>query len=73
MKKNVVLVMVALVAALFAFKPADSVLKFDTAASNVLWKGYKVTGSHEGTVAVQRRRRIDRYFCENGYEQDGVY
>ena len=53
MKKNVVVVLVALVAALFAFKPADSVLKFDTVASNVQWKGYKVTGSHEGTVAVQ--------------------
>jgi polyisoprenoid-binding protein YceI len=53
MKKNVIFVVAALVAALFAFKPADTVLKFDSAASNVQWKGYKVTGSHEGTVVVQ--------------------
>ncbi|MFK8163296.1 MAG: YceI family protein, partial [Lewinella sp.] len=25
----------------------------DTEASQVTWKGYKVTGSHEGTIAVQ--------------------
>lgn len=25
----------------------------DTAASQVIWKGYKVTGSHEGTIAVK--------------------
>ena len=25
----------------------------DTEASQVIWKGYKVTGSHEGTVAVK--------------------
>ncbi len=53
MKKTVVFVMVAFVAALFSFKPADAIFKFDTAASNVQWKGYKVTGSHEGTIAVQ--------------------
>ncbi|OAV45378.1 YceI family protein [Lewinella sp. 4G2] len=26
----------------------------DTAGSQVTWKGYKVTGSHEGTIAIQQ-------------------
>ena len=28
-------------------------VSIDTEASQVIWKGYKVTGSHEGTIAVQ--------------------
>lgn len=53
MKKTVLFALVAVIATLFAFKPADAVWKFNTTASVAKWKGYKVTGSHEGTVAVQ--------------------
>lgn len=53
MKKLVVFTLTAFVAVLFAFKPANVVYKFDTAASSVQWKGYKVTGQHEGAVGVQ--------------------
>lgn len=36
------------------FATAVSVnLSVDTEASQVIWKGYKVTGSHEGTIAVK--------------------
>ncbi|MFT5999531.1 MAG: polyisoprenoid-binding protein YceI [Neolewinella sp.] len=28
-------------------------ISVDTEASQVIWKGYKVTGSHEGTIAVE--------------------
>lgn len=53
MKRLVIFTLTAFVAVLFAFKPADAIYKFDTAASSVQWKGYKVTGQHEGAIAVQ--------------------
>jgi polyisoprenoid-binding protein YceI len=53
MKKALIFVSVAFVAALFSFKPAGTIYKFDSAASNVQWKGYKVTGEHTGAIAVQ--------------------
>lgn len=37
---------------LFAFSTTTSV-KVDTEASTVNWKGYKVTGSHTGTIGVK--------------------
>ena len=33
---------------------ASVTLGVDTSASTVTWKGYKVTGSHEGTIDLQR-------------------
>ncbi len=39
----------------FAFVPHSgrTIYKVDTAASSVKWKGYKVTGEHEGTVQLK--------------------
>ncbi|MTB51353.1 YceI family protein [Lewinella sp. W8] len=36
---------------LFAFTTAT--VNVDTEASQIIWKGYKVTGSHEGTIKVE--------------------
>ena len=36
-----------------AFTTAVVSFNVDTAESQVTWKGYKVTGSHEGTIAVK--------------------
>lgn len=46
--KNLLLVFAAI--ALFAFAAPFAVKTIDTEASTVNWKGYKVTGSHEGTI-----------------------
>lgn len=49
MIKNVGLVMIALV--MFSYTTAQNVKKeVKTNESKVVWKGYKVTGSHEGTI-----------------------
>lgn len=50
MKKLFLLPLLAIVA--FAFK-TPTTYKVDTNASTVEWKGYKVTGSHTGTVKVK--------------------
>ncbi len=36
-----------------SFILADMSLKIDSGASNVQWKGYKVTGSHEGKIKIK--------------------
>jgi len=49
------LALVAIVAVFtFAFTTIDKEKKdVKTESSKVVWKGYKVTGSHEGTIAIQ--------------------
>jgi len=37
----------------FAFSTPIDILTVDTAASELKWKGYKVTGNHEGTISVK--------------------
>ncbi|RIA09346.1 YceI-like domain-containing protein [Flavobacteriaceae bacterium MAR_2010_72] len=38
----------------FSFKPIEKVKKeIKVASSKIVWKGYKVTGSHEGTIAIK--------------------
>lgn len=37
----------------FFFTAAVSTVQVDTAKSQVTWKGYKVLGAHEGTIAVK--------------------
>lgn len=51
MKKLLVLPVLALIA--FSFTLAPTNYKVDTAASNIGWVGYKVTGKHTGNVKIQ--------------------
>lgn len=56
MKKSIkniaVIALISIVGA--AFTTADVVKKsIKVEASKVIWKGYKVTGSHEGTIAIE--------------------
>jgi len=41
------------VTTLFSFTGPVTTLTVDAGASQLTWKGYKVTGSHEGTISVQ--------------------
>jgi polyisoprenoid-binding protein YceI len=56
MKKSFLysMILVAGAALSFAFSPVMDSLKVDAAASVVSWKGYKVTGSHYGKIAVKQ-------------------
>lgn len=51
-KKLVVVAFVALVSASFTTIEKET-KEIKTDKSKVVWKGYKVTGSHEGTIAIQ--------------------
>jgi len=55
MKNSLVYSLLVVVAAsvALAFTPPVESKKVDTAASVVVWKGYKVTGSHYGKVAIK--------------------
>ncbi|MBP7184273.1 MAG: YceI family protein [Saprospiraceae bacterium] len=54
MKKTLVyLSSVALAIAIMSFTLGGRQFRVDTAKSSVNWKGYKVTGSHEGTVSIK--------------------
>lgn len=48
--KNLVL-FVAITVSFLTVKAQNKVIKSET--SKVVWKGYKLTGSHEGTIAIQ--------------------
>lgn len=37
----------------FSFTTEPTVKKVNTAESQIVWKGYKVTGSHTGTIAIK--------------------
>jgi polyisoprenoid-binding protein YceI len=51
MKKSIFSAMFALVAVIMmSFTGGDAVYKLNTEASNAHWKGYKVTGAHDGDV-----------------------
>ncbi len=45
--------MLAFIAVMTAFKPAPVVYKVDTQKSTLTWIGKKVSGSHNGTIALQ--------------------
>ncbi|PST85250.1 lipid-binding protein [Pedobacter yulinensis] len=45
--------LVAVIAVMTAFKPAPVVYKVDTEKSTLTWIGKKVSGSHNGTLALQ--------------------
>ncbi|MBQ0768649.1 MAG: YceI family protein, partial [Bizionia sp.] len=49
-KTGVVAVLVAFLSFSFTSNTDKKVVKTDE--SQVVWKGYKVTGSHEGTIAI---------------------
>ena len=52
MKKNfAILTLIAAIA--FAFTMPKEMLKVDTDASYITWKGYKVTGQHHGKVKLK--------------------
>ncbi|TYB72686.1 YceI family protein [Bizionia saleffrena] len=50
-KTGVIAVLVAFLSFSFTSNTEKKVIK--TEESQVVWKGYKVTGSHEGTIAIQ--------------------
>lgn len=50
--KNLFLLSILAIAA-FAFTSAITDYSVDTNASNIVWKGYKVTGEHTGTVKIK--------------------
>lgn len=55
MRNKLIFSMLALaVAALFAFKPGPTSYEVDTNASIAVWKGYKVTGEHTGTIKFKK-------------------
>ncbi|MEM9836807.1 MAG: YceI family protein, partial [Bacteroidota bacterium] len=52
--KTTITAMIAIFSiALFAFTAPIATLKVDASTSQVTWKGYKVTGNHEGTIDVK--------------------
>ncbi len=51
--KNTFFLLLAICAFSFAFTAPLEKTEVDTTKSVVTWKGYKVTGSHEGTIQVQ--------------------
>ena len=54
MKNSIKAVLVLVAFASFSFTTLKSEKKaIKIAESNVIWKGYKVTGSHHGTIAIQ--------------------
>ncbi|MEL6926318.1 MAG: YceI family protein [Bacteroidota bacterium] len=52
-----------------AFTNPPAIYKADTAKSIVTWKGYKVTGSHEGTIDLQNGELV----YENGTLKGGSF
>lgn len=51
-KKSLLAVAVLLLVAAFT-TPLNGIKEINTQTSKVTWKGYKVTGSHEGTIAIK--------------------
>ena len=55
MKQIFASIIIIFAATAMAFKPtATNTLEVDTNASIVVWKGYKVTGEHTGTVKIKK-------------------
>lgn len=50
--KKLTLALAAITILFFAFKPAATVYKVDTAASKIVWVGKKVTGQHTGEIKL---------------------
>lgn len=68
MKQIFASIIIIFAATAMAFKPsATNTLEVDTNASIVVWKGYKVTGEHTGTVKVKKGSII----LNNGYLTGG--
>lgn len=51
MIKKLGLLMIALM--MFSFATAQTTKKVNVKKSKIVWKGYKVTGSHEGTINIK--------------------
>ena len=75
MKKSFFLfsLMAGLVLGSFAFTNPENgeteTLKVDTEASEVVWKGYKVTGQHHGTIKIKEKgskKKKNRKSRKNG-------
>ncbi|MEM9823335.1 MAG: YceI family protein [Bacteroidota bacterium] len=47
------LLTIAFVSSAFTTPPTEAIYKVDLGKSQVFWKGYKVTGSHEGTLTLK--------------------
>lgn len=54
MKQIFASIIIIFAAFTMAFKPSATTLEVDTNASIVVWKGYKVTGQHTGTVKIKK-------------------
>ncbi len=54
MKQVFSFIIIIFAAMAMAFKPAVTSLEVDTNASIGVWKGYKVTGEHTGTVKIKK-------------------
>lgn len=67
--KNTFFLLLAVCAFSFAFTTPLEKVEVDTAKSVVTWKGYKVTGSHVGTIQVQSGN-LD---MENGQLRGGSF
>ncbi len=50
MKKTGILVMIVVIVTMSFIRPVKKKLKVDVERSTVVWKGYKPTGSHTGTI-----------------------
>jgi polyisoprenoid-binding protein YceI len=50
--KKLKLALTAITILFFAFKPAATTYKVDTAASKIVWVGKKVTGQHTGEIKI---------------------
>lgn len=54
MKNGKILILLVAIVTAFAFAPfAKETVKVNTAKSSLVWKAYKVTGSHDGTLDIK--------------------
>ncbi|GGG32416.1 lipid-binding protein [Dokdonia pacifica] len=56
--KNIVSIVLVALFTLSFTTPENTKKEVKTTQSKVVWKGYKVTGSHEGTIAIQKGNLI---------------
>lgn len=56
--KNIVSIVLVALFTLSFTTPENTKKEVKTTQSKVIWKGYKVTGSHEGTIAIQKGNLI---------------
>jgi polyisoprenoid-binding protein YceI len=68
--KKLTLTLAAITVLFFAFKPASTTYKVDTAASKIVWTGKKITGEHtgeiklaSGTLSADGKKLVDGNFA----------